>query len=72
MTFREYYQELKKLERPKHPATVFVESIATKTGRSHKTIHQWLSGIQQPPKNICILIGEDLGIAPEELFPDKE
>ncbi|WP_286145354.1 helix-turn-helix domain-containing protein [Bacteroides caecimuris] len=71
MTFREYYQKLKKLERPMHPAKAFVYSIADMTGRSPRTVNQWLSGVQQPPKGVCLQIGEKLGIDPETLFPKE-
>ena len=69
MTFIEHYKELKRMERPKHPAKVFIENMANLTGRSQKTIYQWLSGIQKPPMDVRLKISEDLGSDPDELFP---
>lgn len=69
MTLREYYQKLKKSERPLHPAQQFLLNLANKTGRSPKTIQQWLSGIQVPDPAVRKIIGEEVGLNPEELFP---
>ncbi len=69
MTFREYYLEMKKQERPPHPAKVFLQKIADLTGRSPKTVSQWLSGSQVPPREICIQIGDLLEVNPDDLFP---
>lgn len=69
MTFRDYYQDLRKLERPLHPAKAFILRIAALTGRSPKTVNQWACGAQQPPKQVCVQIGEVLEMDPEDLFP---
>lgn len=69
MTFREYYQSLKRLERPMHPAKAFVIGIANLTGRSPKTVNQWLCGVQQPTADDCDKISRELGIDASELFP---
>lgn len=71
MTLREHYKKLRKLQRPPHPAKAFIEEISRMTGRSQKTICQWLCGSQHPPKMICSQLGEYLGVPPEELFPES-
>ncbi len=69
MTLRDYYQNLKKEERPIHPAQAFVIQLAVLTGRSPKTVRQWLSGIQLPPRSEREKISQHLGIEAVELFP---
>lgn len=69
MTLNEYYLDLKAQERPLHPARRFILTIAEKTGRSPKTIQQWLSGIQMPCKDSMMIISNETGIPLEELFP---
>lgn len=69
MTLREYYQKLRKSQRPLHPAKQFLLRLATKTGRSPKTIQQWLSGIQIPDNQVIQIISEEVGLSPEDLFP---
>lgn len=70
MTFKEYYLRLKAKERPPHPARQFILTIAEKTGRSHKTVRQWMSGIQMPGKESMSVISDITGIPLDELFPD--
>lgn len=69
MTLREYYQKLKQRQRPLHPAQQFLLNLANKTGRSPKTIQQWLSGIQTPDPTVRQIISEEVGLKPDELFP---
>ena len=69
MTLKEYYQKLKTKERPPHPARQFILTIAAVTGRSHKTVQQWISGIQTPGKDSMLRISDLTGIPQEELFP---
>lgn len=69
MTIKEYYLTLKAKERPPHPARQFILTIAEKTGRSHKTVQQWLCGIQLPCKESMLIISDVTGIPLEELFP---
>lgn len=69
MTIKEYYLDLKAQARPPHPARQFILTIAEKTGRSPKTIQQWLSGIQSPCHESKMIISEVTGIPLEELFP---
>ena len=69
MTFKEYYKSLRRLERPMHPARAFVLNVAALTGRSPKTVNQWLSGVQQPTAEDCNKISRELGIDVGELFP---
>ncbi|MBD5280386.1 MAG: hypothetical protein HDS35_07575 [Bacteroides sp.] len=71
MTFRDYYQELKKQERPPHPAKAFALKIASVTGRTLKTVNQWAYGVQSPPRDVRIVIGETLGEDPDVLFPTE-
>lgn len=70
MTFRDYYQELKKMERPLHPARAFILMLAKKTGKRPATIQQWLSGVQRPPRDVRLMLVAELGIPHEELFPE--
>lgn len=72
MTIREYYLKLKAKERPPHPAKQFVLTIAAATGKSPKTIRQWLSGVQVPAKESMLIISSETGIPMEELFPPEE
>ena len=72
MTFKEYYLKLKQKERPPHPARQFILTIATLTGRSPKTIQQWMSGVQLPGKDSMLIISNETGIPLEELFPPDE
>lgn len=69
MTLKEHYDNLRELERPMHPAKQFLMTISEKTGRSFKTVQQWISGIQEPDQSIKIIISKEVGIPPEELFP---
>lgn len=69
MTFREYYLNLKAMERPPHPARQFILTIAEITGKSPKTVQQWMSGIQLPTEESKLLISNETGIPLEELFP---
>ncbi len=69
MTFKEYYLKLKTEERPPHPARQFILTIAAATGRSHKTVQQWISGIQMPGQDSMSRISDLTGIPLEELFP---
>lgn len=69
MTLKEHYQRLKAKERPPHPARQFVLDIAAKTGKTPKTIQQWICGIYLPSKESMLIISEETGIPPEELFP---
>lgn len=69
MTLREHYQSLKEQQRPPHPARQFILTIAEKTGRSTRTVQQWLSGQQEPDHGSKIVISNEVGIPPEELFP---
>ncbi|MCM1490479.1 MAG: replication/maintenance protein RepL [Muribaculum sp.] len=69
MTLKEHYNSLRELERPLHPAKQFIYTIAEKTGRSHKTVQQWISGIQEPNDDLKVIISGVVGIPPEELFP---
>ncbi len=71
MTIKEYYRALKKKERPPHPARQFILTIAAATGRSHRTVQQWLCGIQMPGKESISIISSVTGIPPEELFPNE-
>lgn len=71
MTFRDYYQELKKMERPPHPAKAFILNLAEKTGKSPKTVQMWITGCQNPPLDVRIMLGMELGIPHDELFPDE-
>lgn len=52
-----------------HPARAFVIGIASLTGRSPKTVSQWLCGVQQPSADDCEKISRELGIDVGELFP---
>lgn len=70
MTFKEHYQSLKDKARPLHPAKAFIQSIAEKTGRSPRTVQQWISGIQSPGKETASLISKELGEPVEALFPE--
>lgn len=72
MTLVEYYRDLRELERPMHPAKVFIHQLAKLTGRSPKTVEQWVCGIQQPSMAVRIMISEKIGIPHEELFPQLE
>lgn len=69
MTLREHYNFLRSQKRPLHPATQFIYNIAEITGRSHRTVQQWICGCQEPDDNIKIIISKEIGIPPEELFP---
>ena len=69
MTLKEHYISLKELEKPIHPAKQFILTIAEKTGKSTRTVQQWISGIQKPDQKSILLISNELGIPPEELFP---
>jgi len=69
MTLREYYTSLKKKERPPHPARAFVMNIAEKTGRSTKTVEQWIYGVYEPPVDVLPTISGEAGLPVEELFP---
>lgn len=69
MTFREYYQKLKSHPRPPHPARAFILEVAERTGRSPKTISNWISGMQDPPVEIRAELSEWLGMEEKELFP---
>ncbi len=69
MTIKEYYRALKAKERPPHPARQFILTIAAATGRSHRTVEQWLCGIYMPGKECMDIISNVTGIPPEELFP---
>ncbi len=69
MTFREYYRSLRHQERPLHPAKAFIHQIAELTGRTPKTVSQWLSGRQRPPKEVCVQISKVLEMDAEDLFP---
>lgn len=70
MTFREHYISLKQLERPMHPAKAFILKVASITGKSPKTISQWLSGVQLPSRADRLKISDALGVSSAELFPD--
>ena len=72
MTFKEYYQKLKQLERPLHPARQFILSIAEKTGKNPKTIQQWMSGVYTPSRETQIIISDATGIPLDDLFPTPE
>lgn len=72
MTLKEYYGKLKKQKRPPHPAREFILTIAEKTGKSTKTIQQWMSGIYTPSRETQIIISDATGIPPDELFPAPE
>lgn len=69
MTLKEHYQRLKEKERPPHPARQFILNIAAKTGKTPKTIQQWICGIYLPSRESILIISEETGIPPEELFP---
>lgn len=72
MTFKEYYLRLKAKERPPHPARQFILTIAEMTGRSHKTVQMWMSGIQMPKNESKMIISNITGIPLDELFPNNE
>lgn len=68
MNLKEYYQKLKSAERIPTPARQFILTIAAKTGKSPKTIQQWLCGAQYPGEESIRIISEETGIPAEELF----
>lgn len=69
MNLREYYQKLKSAERMPTPARQFILTIAAKTGKSPKTIQQWLCGAQYPGDDESLrILSEETGIPAEELF----
>ncbi|MBO5445372.1 MAG: helix-turn-helix transcriptional regulator [Muribaculaceae bacterium] len=69
MNFKEYYKKLKDAKKPPSPAQQFIITLSAKTGKSQKTVRQWLSGIQIPSGDAKRIISEETGIPAEELFP---
>ena len=69
MTFKEFYQQLRAMERPLHPARQFILTLSQKTGKTPKTIQQWMSGVYTPSPESKLIISEETGIPIEELFP---
>lgn len=49
MDLREYYEYLRRLPTPQTPAQLFVEELMKKTGRTRKTVTQWIYGCQPVP-----------------------
>ncbi len=72
MTFKEYYQKLKEEKRPPHPARQFILTIAEMTGKTPKTIQQWMSGIYTPSRETQMIISDATGIPLDDLFPASE
>lgn len=69
MNFKEYYKKLKDAKKPLSPARQFILVLAKKTGKSPRTIEQWIYGIQSPGEDSIRIISEETGIPAEELFP---
>lgn len=69
MTFREYYFELRKQPQELPPAEKFLIAISKLTGRSQKTVKQWVSGCQPVPNHLKRRIAGAMGIEVTELFP---
>lgn len=69
MTLNEYYKRLRQLPRPLTPAEKFIQDIMKLTGKTEKTVTQWIYGIQQPSEGDRDLISRHLGISQSELFP---
>lgn len=67
MTLREIYCVLR--EEPS-PAQKFVTEIAALCCREEKTVRQWLSGVQTPPRLVQEKIAEHFDLPVEELFPE--
>lgn len=72
MTFKEYYLKLKEQKRPLHPAREFILTIAKITGKTPKTIQQWMSGVYTPSHETQMIISDATGIPLEDLFPSHE
>lgn len=68
MTFKELYTiELRKPT----AAALFVKNIAEATHRQENTVRMWLAGRQKPDELACSIIAKELGVNPDELFPEE-
>lgn len=62
------YAELRKV----NPAQDLIQAVMEATGRSEICVRMWLSTHKTPPKHLCKLIADKLGVSADILFPDSE
>ena len=50
------------------PAQKFITEVAELTKRSETTVRMWLSGVQIPDHNVCVVIANHFNVEPDTLF----
>lgn len=72
MTLRQAYDRFITTHPIVTPSKYFVRTLSEATGRSEKSIRNYISGCDRPPKHIQQIIADMLDSTPEELFgPDQ-
>lgn len=71
-TFLQYYKNLRARPRPLTTAQQFIQDLMIVTGKTEKTVRQWVYGCQQPSEEDKDIISRMLQIPTTELFPKNK
>ena len=68
-TFRDFYEEAKKMPPPPTHAQVFITEVALITHRKEQTVKMWLYSDQEPDELAKSILAKHFKTTPEKLFP---
>lgn len=68
-TFRDFYEEAKKMPAPPTYAQAFITSVAKLTHRKEQTVKMWLYSDQEPDQLAKSILAKHFKTTPEKLFP---